>query len=380
QSYTAYALFKSFEGLGTDNERVCRLLGGTDKKKLFDIASYYVETYGTSLGERLKNESSGNFRKATVLWVKGNDPTAGLEYITDIEVDAEDEDAMKNHAKALLQERENLRDFVCQVDASDIREACKGLGTNDTQLISIVCGRTKKHLARVDQYYHSMFNMSLDKQIQKECSGAYETFLRYTLMPEADFDATMLKKAMDGIGTNETLIILVLAPLTNERMLAARERHNAKFNTSLMDRLKSELSGSFEDCVMALINGGRDESEEADEYLAVKQAQELHNAGIGKRLGTDKGTFIRILTTASRAQIQAIRTKYEQNHGMSLEKAVKKECRGDFEKLLLALLMDPINFYAVQLKEAFKGVLTDTDTVSRILGGNDKVRVVHLLN
>lgn len=41
-----------------------------------------------------------------------------------------------------------------------------------------------------------------------------------------------------------------------------------------------------------------------DEGLAVQQAKELHNAGIGKRFGTDEKTFTRILTQSSRAQIR----------------------------------------------------------------------------
>ena len=46
--------------------------------------------------------------------------------------------------------------------------------------------------------------------------------------------------------------------------------------------------------------------QKVDEDLAEQQAQELHNAGIGKRMGTDKNTFIRILTEASRPQIKVI--------------------------------------------------------------------------
>lgn len=48
------------------------------------------------------------------------------------------------------------------------------MGTNDGDLISIICGRTKPHLSRVDLYYHSMFNMSLEKQVKKESFGAYK--------------------------------------------------------------------------------------------------------------------------------------------------------------------------------------------------------------
>lgn len=61
KAYTAYALFKAFEGFGTDEDRVVRLLGGTDKRKMAAVAEYYLETYGKSIVEDLKDELSGNF-------------------------------------------------------------------------------------------------------------------------------------------------------------------------------------------------------------------------------------------------------------------------------------------------------------------------------
>lgn len=76
-----------------------------------------------------------------------------------------------------------------------------------------------------------------------------------------------------------------------------------QYSKPLIDRLNSELSGSFRNLVIALLMGERQE-DVVDEDLAVEQAQELHDAGIGKRLGTDKATFIRIITQASRPQIE----------------------------------------------------------------------------
>lgn len=67
QAYTAYALFKAFEGVGTDNDRVIRLLGGANKKKMGDVATYYLQTYGNSLAEDLKDELSGTFLKVCLV-------------------------------------------------------------------------------------------------------------------------------------------------------------------------------------------------------------------------------------------------------------------------------------------------------------------------
>ncbi|CAN0523912.1 unnamed protein product, partial [Laminaria digitata] len=63
QAYTAYALFMAFKGVGTDEDRVTRLLGGTDKAKMGEVADYYLSAYGNSLVEDLKDELSGNFLK-----------------------------------------------------------------------------------------------------------------------------------------------------------------------------------------------------------------------------------------------------------------------------------------------------------------------------
>lgn len=55
--------------MGTDNDRVTRLLGGTDKRKMGAVAAYYLQTYGNSLVEDLKDELSGTFLKVRRLCV-----------------------------------------------------------------------------------------------------------------------------------------------------------------------------------------------------------------------------------------------------------------------------------------------------------------------
>jgi annexin A7/11 len=80
-------------------------------------------------------------------------------------------------------------------------------------------------------------------------------------------------------------------------------------------------------------------------------------------MGTDDDVFIEILTTQSRAQIQAIKQEYERANNMSLKRAIEKETSGSFEKTLIALLSPSVAAYTAQaLHEAFDGVGVVSDT------------------
>merc|ERR1719502_1824756 len=177
----------------------------------------------------------------------------------------------------------------------------------------------------------------------------------YSLMEVDEFIGTLLEKALCGFGTDEDLLIKILAPRTNDEINAAKAWWEGKNDASLIDKVSSEISGDFEDLILKLLAGTRSE-DPADESLAEEQAEALQKAGTGNFWGTDEETFINILSTSSREQIAAIKTAYENSHGESLEKAIGKEFSGDIKKALLACIEQPIDYYCRLLKEACKGL------------------------
>ncbi|KAG5179156.1 hypothetical protein JKP88DRAFT_280489 [Tribonema minus] len=428
-AYTALALRKSFEGVGTDKDRICRVLGGTDKLLMPAVCEAYLDTYGETLQQSLNKETlvTGDFLLAAMAWCQCSDPTKGLEHRA---APAE----ARAKAKHVLQERENLREHIADSDAqlirrackaqlklthrkghfvdSDaqfIRRACKGFGTDDNALVMAVCSRTKEHLVRVDRAYHRLFNKSLAQEIKSETSGHYQDLLMAIVLPYDEFDAAIIKKACDGLGTNEQVLIECLAPRSNGRIRALKAKYDAKHNTPLIDRLNSELSGNFKKIIIALLMADRDENAPPNAELAGRQAQMLHDAGEARwgtdervfqdilvrikapaqmlhdagvaRWGTDERVFQDILVRSSRAHIEAIKSAYERLYGHSLRKAIERETSGDLEDVLVALLYTPTEYYARQLHKACKGMglqkackemRTNDDMVVRVLGSHDK--------
>ena len=67
-----------------------------------------------------------------------------------------------------------------------------------------------------------------------------------------DEDASSLRKAMKGLGTDEDTIIKIVANRTNAQRQKIKESFKNQFNRDLISDLKSELRGKLEDAIIAL--------------------------------------------------------------------------------------------------------------------------------
>lgn len=123
-----------------------------------------------------------------------------------------------------------------------------------------------------------------------------------TITPYADFnaeeDGKKLRAAMKGFGTDEKAIIDILTSRSN----AQRQEIGVWFKNSLgrdlIDDLKSELGGKFEDVILGLMTP-------SEQYLC----KQLHKAMAG--MGTDESTLIEILCSKTNEEIFNLIRVYE---------------------------------------------------------------------
>lgn len=144
-------------------------------------------------------------------------------------------------------------------------------------------------------------------------------------MSTPEKDAEILFNAMKGTGTNEEAIIKLVCNRTNEDRQKIKVAFKSAYGKDLETELKKELSGKFEDAVVALFDPPTD-----------YDCNQLRKAMKGA--GTDEDTLIEIIATRSNQQIKDIKQRYTELLKRDLEKDVVSETSGSFRQLLVCLL------------------------------------------
>jgi annexin A7/11 len=194
----------------------------------------------------------------------------------------------------------------------------------------------------------------------------------------ADWDAQLVRKAVGGLGTDESLLSEVLCTRTPGELKAAAASYQKLFNRNMEADIKSDVSGDLGlvyACVFSPARGTRSGNVEAD-------AEALFKAGAGK-LGTDENSFINIIASSSREHAEALFYEYAKKHGKALDVVIRDEMSGDAGKALAQLATPPHVLFADKIRGCMQGMGTNDEKLIRLLttqrGRNLKAAGKHFL-
>ncbi|KAL5111960.1 Annexin A7 [Taenia crassiceps] len=152
-----------------------------------------------------------------------------------------------------------------------------------------------------------------------------EGTLKPVLNFDCDGDCQRLRRAMKGLGTDEKAIIDVLARRSISQRLDIVKQFKTLYGLDLINELGSEISGKFFKVCRALCL-----------QPEVYDAEQLREAVEG--IGTDEDCLIEIICCRTNAQIAKIREAYERVFGRDLEKDIRSDTSGHFQRLMVSLL------------------------------------------
>jgi hypothetical protein len=247
-------------------------------------------------------------------------------------------------------------------DARNLREAMKGVGTDEKMLIKIICNRSRPQLAAIEQAFKAKYGKDLRKEIKSEVSGWFRKILLWRFQSQFEMKKKGLLKSVKGVGTNERRIIDVLAFCPNQEMKAILDS-----NKDLRDRILKDLSGDFKEAIKDLMGCDRNENPQINPAEIAEDVRSLYKAGEGK-IGTDEKKFYKTLCNKAPWYNQALNAAYHKEHKHSLEHAISKEMSGWLKELLEALVTAPYDYYAERLYKAMHGAGTDDKELAWLVG------------
>ncbi|KAM9496797.1 annexin A6 isoform 1-T1 [Clarias gariepinus] len=377
--FFAKRLYKSMKGLGTDDNTLIRIMISRSEIDMLDIRECFRLRYEKSLYNMIQDDTSGEYKRTLLKLCGGDDDVAG-EFFPEAAQIAYKMWEISSMTKVQL--RGTIRpcsDFDPASDAQDLRKAMKGFGTDEDTIINIVTNRSNAQRQEIRHVFKSLLGRDLMADLKSELSKNLCRLIMGLMMTPAEFDAKMMKKAMEGAGTDEHALIEILVTRSNQELQDMCAAYKKAFKKSLEDDIHSDTSGHFCRILVSLAQGAREEGA-PNMSKALEDAQALAdacNADSDERI--DK--FMSILCTRSFPHLRKVFQEFVKCSNKDIEQIIKKEMSGDVKNALFAIVRSVKNqpsYFADRLYKAMKGLGTDDRALIRIMVSRSEIDLFNI--
>ena len=264
-----------------------------------------------------------------------------------------------------------VNDATAAAAADTLRKAMKGLGTDKITIIRTLCHYPAPLIPHLKSTYQQRIHRNLEADIASETSNYFKFALLSILRGPLQQDVFLLNKAIEGLGTNETLLNDVVIARSNADLNAIKQAYQATYHRTLEADVRGDLSGKTDRLFSMILSATRQEDSAPILPQAVEaDVMELHRATEGK-IGTDELSVCSILSSRSDGQIRAIALAYEAKFRIPLEKVLAKEFSGHMKVALIQMVRagsDRAMRDAVLLEDCMAGMGTkDEMLVARVV-------------
>ena len=231
-------------------------------------------------------------------------------------------------------------------DAEILHRAMKGFATDERAVIGVLSKKDPLQVALLKDTFHRHYGKTLQSLLESETSGYFRDCLVALVRGPLSQDVYNAYRAVDGLGTKETLLNDVVLSRSNADLKAIKHEYTRVYRRSLEKDVRDDLSmktGKLFDFVLAA-----QRTEESAPILGSQidhHVTELYRATQG-RAGTDQLAVCQIFASRSEGQLRTIAQGYEKRYGSSLEQVVEKV--GDAPSIVNSLF----SFSPLQLSRA----------------------------
>ncbi|XP_047326976.1 annexin Gh1-like [Impatiens glandulifera] len=262
-------------------------------------------------------------------------------------------------------------------DCEQLRKAFAGWGTNEDLIIDILGHRGAAQRKLIRETYAELYGEDLMKDLDRELSSDFERIVVLWTLDPAERDAFMANEATKRFTSSNWVLMEIACTRSSHDLLNLKQAYHARYKKSLEEDVAYHTNGAFRKLLVPLVSSFRYEGPEINTKLARSEARILHEKINNKHY--DDEEVIRILTTRSKAQINATLNHYNDEFGNAINKDLKKEKdeeKDDFLSLVRATvkcLTYPEKYFAKVLRLAINGIGTDEWALTRVVASRSEV-------
>ncbi|CAL8261745.1 unnamed protein product [Lota lota] len=277
--------------------------------------------------------------------------------------------------------RGTVRPFVnfnAKQDAEFLHKAMKGIGTDEDAVLMMLTARSNSQRQEIKEAYKKSYKKDLVSALKSELEGLFESLIVALMTPPVSYDASLLHKALKGAGTNDDVLIEILASRSAEQLKDIIKTYKKEFGGKLEKDIMSDTSGHYENLLLLLLQGNREEG--VNEEKIEKDAKDLFEAG-ESQIGTDEEVLISILGKRSPEHLRQVFAAYKKLAGSDIEDSIKSETTGNLENLMLAIvkcIRSVPAYFAEVLHGSMRRAGTDDGTLMRVMVSRSEVDMLDI--
>ncbi|KAM9854449.1 annexin A2-like [Aulostomus maculatus] len=261
-------------------------------------------------------------------------------------------------------------DFDSDTDAARIDTAIKTKGVDEQTIIDILTKRTYSQRRDIAFAYERRVKKDMIAALKGALSGSLESVILGLMKSTTQYDASEIRGAIKGLGTDEETLIEILCSRSNSELVEIKQVYKEWIKKDLDKDVAGDTSGNFAKLLLALVQTKRDEPSAIVDYEKIDEdARKLFEAGV-KNKGTDVATWISIMSERSIPHLQKVFQRYKTYSPYDMEESIMKEVKGDLQKSFLALVQCFTNkqlYFANKLHDAMKSKGAKEKVVTRII-------------
>lgn len=241
-------------------------------------------------------------------------------------------------------------DKYCQA----IHDGCKGRGADAIAVIEALAHKDATTRHQIIHRYPEMFNKDLAELMRKEFSGEFGFCMQALALPADAAEVAMIKKATLGVGATVEILYAIICGRTNQEIERLKSTYYSMYNKDINSLLSSEVRGDNERLLLNCL-AGNEQTFLASVHTKEKAAEDAEYIH-------DKTNVFEIICAAPPEHLQQISRIYEEEYGMSLEKAVEKGLGGKAKEglsILVGMKLEPWETMAKLFKKACAGLGTN---------------------